>query len=54
MADRYTQLVNTPIGRVLTRQVGLPAPVALKRYSPGARLIDGRAAARRRPGRAAA
>ncbi len=41
MADRYTQLVNTPIGKVLTKQVGLPAPVPLKRYSPGARLIDG-------------
>ena len=42
MSDRYTQLVNTPIGRRLTKQVGLPAPVPLKRYSPGEALIAGR------------
>jgi 3-oxoacyl-[acyl-carrier protein] reductase len=41
MSDRYTQLVNTPIGRRLTKQIGLPAPVALKRYSPGEALIEG-------------
>lgn len=41
MSDRYTQLVNTPIGRKLTKQVGLPAPVALKRYSPGEPLLEG-------------
>ncbi|MBA3807470.1 MAG: short chain dehydrogenase, partial [Solirubrobacterales bacterium] len=42
MADRYTHLVNTPIGRTLARRVGLPAPVALRRYVPGQALIDGR------------
>ena len=42
MADRYTQMVNTPIGKILTKQVGLPAPVPLKRYSPGRPLVDGR------------
>lgn len=42
MADRYTQLVNTTIGRSLTKRVGLPAPVALERYSPGQPLIEGR------------
>ncbi len=41
MADKYTQLVNTPIGKLLTKQVGLPAPVPLKRYTPGRPLIDG-------------
>jgi 3-oxoacyl-[acyl-carrier protein] reductase len=41
MADRYTQLVNTPIGRTLTKRVGLPAPVALRRYTPGQALLDG-------------
>ena len=40
--DRYTQLVNTPIGRRLIKQVGLPAPVPLKRYSVGGPLIEGR------------
>jgi 3-oxoacyl-[acyl-carrier protein] reductase len=42
VADKYTQLVNTPIGKLLTKQVGLPAPVPLKRYSPRQPLIDGR------------
>jgi 3-oxoacyl-[acyl-carrier protein] reductase len=42
MADKYTQMVNTPIGKILTKQVGLPAPVPLKRYTPGGALIDGR------------
>ncbi|HXW58386.1 MAG TPA: 3-oxoacyl-ACP reductase [Solirubrobacteraceae bacterium] len=31
VTDVYTQLVNTPIGRLVTRQVGLPAPVPLRR-----------------------
>ncbi len=35
MPDIYTQLVNTPIGRIVTRQVGLPAPVALRRDGDG-------------------
>jgi 3-oxoacyl-[acyl-carrier protein] reductase len=39
--DRYSQLVNTPIGKLVAKQVGLPAPVPLKRYVPGAPLIDG-------------
>jgi 3-oxoacyl-[acyl-carrier protein] reductase len=43
MSDKYTQLVNTPIGRRLIKQVGLPAPVPLKRHSAGAPLIEGRA-----------
>jgi 3-oxoacyl-[acyl-carrier protein] reductase len=41
MADRYQQLVNTPIGRLVTKQVGLPAPVGLERYEPGQPLISG-------------
>jgi 3-oxoacyl-[acyl-carrier protein] reductase len=41
MADRYQQLVNTPIGRIVTKQVGLPAPVGLERYEPGQPLISG-------------
>jgi 3-oxoacyl-[acyl-carrier protein] reductase len=41
MADRYQQLVNTPIGRIVSKQVGLPSPVELERYEPGRPLISG-------------
>ncbi len=41
MSDRYQQLVNTPIGRIVTKQVGLPAPVRLERYEVGQPVIDG-------------
>ncbi|HEY4278200.1 MAG TPA: 3-oxoacyl-ACP reductase [Conexibacter sp.] len=41
-ADRYTELINTPIGKLIQKQVGLPAPVPLKRFSPGDAPVDGR------------
>ncbi len=41
MSDRYSQLVNTPIGRIVSKQVGLPAPIKLERYQPGDPTIDG-------------
>jgi 3-oxoacyl-[acyl-carrier protein] reductase len=41
MSDRYQQLVNTPIGRIVTKQVGLPRPVALERYERGRPVISG-------------
>ena len=41
MADRYQQLVNTPIGKLVTKQVGLPAPLPLERFEPGRPVIDG-------------
>jgi 3-oxoacyl-[acyl-carrier protein] reductase len=41
MADRYQQLVNTPIGRMVSKQVGLPAPVPLERYEHGQPVISG-------------
>jgi 3-oxoacyl-[acyl-carrier protein] reductase len=41
-ADRYTQLVNTPLGRLVARNVGLPSPVPLQRFTPGAPVIEGR------------
>ncbi len=41
MSDRYSQLINTPLGRMLSKQLGLPAPVELDRHRPGAPLIDG-------------
>jgi 3-oxoacyl-[acyl-carrier protein] reductase len=39
--DRYSQLINTPVGKLLAKQVGLPAPVPLERYRPGQPLIAG-------------
>ena len=41
MPDRYQQLVNTPIGKIVTKQVGLPAPPILDRYRPGQPVISG-------------
>ena len=41
MSDRYTQLINTPVGRLVSKQVGLPQPVNLQRYEPGRPVIDG-------------
>ena len=41
MADRYQQLVNTPVGRIVSKQIGLPAPVRLERYEPGQPVISG-------------
>jgi 3-oxoacyl-[acyl-carrier protein] reductase len=40
-ADRYTQLINTPVGKALSKQLGLPAPVVLDRYQPGKPVIQG-------------
>ncbi len=41
MSDRYSQLVNNPIGGFVAKNVGLPQPVELDRYEPGRPLIDG-------------
>ncbi len=41
MSDRYQQLVNMPIGRIVARQVGLPNPVPLERYERGQGVITG-------------
>ncbi|HEV3128122.1 MAG TPA: 3-oxoacyl-ACP reductase [Solirubrobacteraceae bacterium] len=41
MTDRYQQLVNTPIGRIVSKQVGLPTPIPLERYEPGQPVVDG-------------
>ena len=40
--DRYTQLVNTPIGKTVAKNVGLPAPVPLDRFTAGAPVVKGR------------
>jgi 3-oxoacyl-[acyl-carrier protein] reductase len=41
MADRYQQLINTPVGRIVSKQIGLPSPVELERYEPGQPLVSG-------------
>jgi 3-oxoacyl-[acyl-carrier protein] reductase len=41
MTDRYAQLVNTPIGKLVTKQIGLPQPPHLERYTPGRPVIAG-------------
>lgn len=41
MTDRYQQLVNTPLGRIVTKQIGLPSPIPLERYERGQPVISG-------------
>jgi 3-oxoacyl-[acyl-carrier protein] reductase len=41
-SDRYSQLVNNPVGGVIAKNLGLPQPVELDRYEPGDPVIDGK------------
>ncbi|MDP3968186.1 MAG: 3-oxoacyl-ACP reductase [Nocardioides sp.] len=41
MSDRYQFFTQTPIGRLLVKNLGLPDPVVLERWEPGAPLVDG-------------
>jgi 3-oxoacyl-[acyl-carrier protein] reductase len=41
MSDRYQQLVNTPIGKIVSKQIGLPSPVNLERYERGQPVVSG-------------
>jgi 3-oxoacyl-[acyl-carrier protein] reductase len=41
VSDRYQQLINTPLGRIVSKQIGLPSPVALERYEPGQPVVSG-------------
>jgi 3-oxoacyl-[acyl-carrier protein] reductase len=41
MSDRYQQLVNTPIGKIVSKQIGLPSPVKLERYELGQPVVTG-------------
>src|SRR6201985_2109749 len=41
MPDRYSQIVNAPVVSTVARQVGLPQPVDLDRYKPGAPVVSG-------------
>jgi len=50
MSDTYSQLVNNPVGGFVAKNLGLPRPVELDRYEPGAPLIDGRVLVGAAPG----
>jgi 3-oxoacyl-[acyl-carrier protein] reductase len=41
MSDRYQGFVNTPVGKLLVKNLGLPNPTKLKRYAAGDPLVDG-------------
>ncbi|HEY6933880.1 MAG TPA: 3-oxoacyl-ACP reductase [Marmoricola sp.] len=41
MSDRYQAFTSTPIGKLLVKNLGLPAPVRLERWTEGAPLVDG-------------
>ncbi len=41
MSDRYQGFVQTPIGKLLVKNLGLPNPVQLERYDEGDPLVDG-------------
>jgi len=50
VADAYSRIVNNPLGGFLARNLGLPRPVELDRFRPGAPLIDGRVLVGSAPG----
>jgi 3-oxoacyl-[acyl-carrier protein] reductase len=41
MSDRYQGFTQSPIGRLVVKNLGLPSPTKLERYSEGAPLVDG-------------
>ena len=41
MSDRYTQFANSPLGKMLVKNLGLPMPIQLDRYTPGEPVISG-------------
>ena len=41
MSDRYQGFVSTPIGKLFVKNLGLPNPTALERWTDGAPLVDG-------------
>ncbi len=50
MADRYQQFVDSPPGRLLAGQLGLPQPAHLRRHEPGQELLAGPALVGGAPG----
>ncbi|NYG57804.1 3-oxoacyl-[acyl-carrier protein] reductase [Nocardioides daedukensis] len=41
MSDRYQSFTKSPIGKLLVKNLGLPDPVELDRWTEGAPLVDG-------------
>ena len=41
MSDRYQSLIHTPVGQLLAKNLGLPNPVTLDRWTEGSPLVDG-------------
>jgi len=41
MSDRYQGFTQSPLGKLLVKNLGLPAPVKLERWTEGAPLVDG-------------
>jgi len=41
MSDAYQSFTQSPIGKLLVKNLGLPAPMPLERYEAGAPLVDG-------------
>ncbi|MFZ5561027.1 MAG: 3-oxoacyl-ACP reductase [Pseudomonadota bacterium] len=41
MSDSYTKFANSPLGRLLAKNLGLPLPVHLDRYQPGDAVVAG-------------
>jgi 3-oxoacyl-[acyl-carrier protein] reductase len=50
VTDLYTQIVNNSVGNLVARNVGLPVPAPLERWSPGAPVLAGRALVGAAPG----
>ncbi len=41
MSDRYQTLAHSPVGRFVVKNLGLPDPPPLERWTPGGPLVDG-------------
>ena len=41
MSDKYQGFTSSPIGKLLVKNLGLPNPMKLERYTAGAPLVDG-------------
>jgi 3-oxoacyl-[acyl-carrier protein] reductase len=41
MADTYSDLVNSKVGKQVASRLGLPRPVRLRRYAPDQPLVPG-------------
>ncbi len=41
MSDKYQGFTSTPIGKLLVKNLGLPQPTQLERYTAGTPLVDG-------------